>query len=138
MAIAVVPAIESKRMPDKVEVDVAALSWDELRDKAFEVLKAALEDTNQACVEYVDDFLRRLCQLKKLVEVFRDPSVATFNDAAKKLHLTRNGLYFRLDMIGLTAESLRHPGLSIMEVAARSSVLPEMAGYIFAYDHPGK
>ena len=90
----------------------------------------AFETGNRALIGDAHHLLSGLVQLYDLLTAFRnspDGRIKGPQGVAKKLGLTRNGVYCRLEMVGLDPEDLRNPTGNVLELVAASRILGPLA-----------
>ena len=90
----------------------------------------AFETGNRALIGDAHPLLSGLVQLYDLLTAFRnspDGRIKGPQGVAKKLGLTRNGVYCRLEMVGLDPEDLRNPAGNILDLVAASRILSPLA-----------
>ena len=90
----------------------------------------AFETGNRALIGDAHHLLSGLVQLYDLLTAFRnspDGRIKGPQGVAKKLGLTRNGVYCRLEMVGLDPEDLRNPAGNILDLVAASRILGPLA-----------
>ena len=90
----------------------------------------AFETGDRALIGDAHHLLSGLVQLYDLLTAFRnspDGRIKGPQGVAKKLGLTRNGVYCRLEMVGLDPEDLRNPPGDVRELVARSRILGPLA-----------
>ena len=90
----------------------------------------AFETGNRALIGDTHHLLSGLVQLYDLLTAFRnspDGRIKGPQGVAKKLGLTRNGVYCRLEMVGLDPEDLRNPAGNVLELVAASRILGPLA-----------
>lgn len=90
----------------------------------------AFETGNRALISDAHHLLSGLVQLYDLLTAFRnspDGRIKGPQGVAKKLGLTRNGVYCRLEMVGLDPEDLRNPTGNVLELVAASRILGPLA-----------
>jgi hypothetical protein len=90
----------------------------------------AFETGNRALIGDAHHLLSGLVQLYDLLTAFRnspDGRIKGPQGVAKKLGLTRNGVYCRLEMVGLDPEDLRNPAGNVLELVAASRILGPLA-----------
>ncbi|GEM_PF-1318702 len=112
--------------------------WNEHDREAVSGLVAMVRRVEQHAFEIGDrgliadahSLLSGLVQLYDLLRAFRnspDGRIKGPQGVAKKLGLTRNGVYCRLEMVGLDPEDLRDPSAEVMELLSRSRILGPLA-----------
>ena len=101
-----------------------------LVEKIRRVEQHAFETGDRPLIADAHSLLRGLVQLYDLLTAFRnspDGRIKGPQGVAKKLGLTRNGVYCRLEMVGLDPEDLRNPPGNVLELVARSRILGPLA-----------
>mgnify|MGYP001289512370 CR=1 FL=1 len=110
------------------EPDREAVS--DLVDMIRRVERHAFETGDRALIGEAHHLVSGLVQLYDLLVAFRnspDGRIKGPQGVAKKLSLTRNGVYCRLEMVGLDPENLRDPDSDVLDLVARSRILGPLA-----------
>ena len=95
-----------------------------------QVERHAFETGDRALIGDAHNLLSGLVQLYDLLTAFRnspDGRIKGPQGVAKKLGLTRNGVYCRLEMVGLDPEDLRNPAGDVLDLVALSRILGPLA-----------
>ena len=90
----------------------------------------AFETGDRPLIADAHSLLSGLVQLYDLLTAFRnspDGRIKGPQGVAKKLGLTRNGVYCRLEMVGLDPEDLRNPPGDVRDLVARSRIFGPLA-----------
>ena len=101
-----------------------------LVEKIRRVEQHAFETGDRPLIADAHSLLSGLVQLYDLLTAFRnspDGRIKGPQGVAKKLGLTRNGVYCRLEMVGLDPEDLRNPPGNVLDLVARSRILGPLA-----------
>ncbi len=90
----------------------------------------AFEIGDRVLIADAHNLLGGLVQLYDLLTAFRnspDGRIKGPQGVAKKLGLTRNGVYCRLEMVGLDPEDLRNPAGDVLDLVHLSRILGPLA-----------
>ena len=101
-----------------------------LVDVVRRVERHAFDTGDRALIAETHNLLGGLVQLYNLLKAFRDSPEGRIKGpqgVAKKLGLTRNGVYCRLEMVGLDPEDLRDPDADVLDLLDRSRILGPLA-----------
>ncbi len=103
---------------------------EELVETIRRVEKHAFETGDRVLISDAHNLLGGLVQLYDLLTAFRnspDGRIKGPQGVAKKLGLTRNGVYCRLEMVGLDPEDLRNPVGDVLDLVHLSRILGPLA-----------
>lgn len=104
-----------------------------LVDDVRRVEQHAFEIGDRGLIADAHNLLSGLVQLYDLLRAFRtslDGRIKGPQGVAKKLGLTRNGVYCRLEMVGLDPEDLRNPEADVLDLLERSRILGPLADHL--------
>jgi hypothetical protein len=120
--------------PNWNEEDTAFV--DSLVDKAFKQQRAAHAAGNHKLFKEIDELLIGIMSVKELLEAFRaspDNKINGVHGVAKRLNLTRNGVYCRLDMVKLDPADFRDSDALLGDLVKKSRTLGRMARKVLTH-----